>query len=135
MKKYDYFSKALNNLNEGIKTEEPYSILEQTGIVALFEICFEQTWKLMKEILERHGLIINKIASPRSVIKIAYQCNMIPDEQNWLELLETRNILAHTYDNEKALETIKKIKNQYIELFFELKREIDDRWLLDVDDR
>ena len=89
---------------------------------------------LIKEILERHGCIVDKIASPRSIIKIAYQCNMISDEQNWIELLETRNILAHTYDNEKELETIKKIKNLYIELFFELKREIDNRWLLDIDD-
>ena len=55
MKKYDNFSKALMNLQEGLKLEEPYSIIEQTGIVGLFEICFEQSWKLMKAVLEEHG--------------------------------------------------------------------------------
>lgn len=55
MRKYDNFCKAIKNLNEGLKIEEPYTIVEQTGIVGLFEICFEQSWKLMKEILEKHG--------------------------------------------------------------------------------
>ncbi len=55
MKKYDNFCKAIKNLNEGLKIEEPYTIVEQTGIVGLFEICFEQSWKLMKEIFEKHG--------------------------------------------------------------------------------
>ena len=37
MKKYDNFCKALANLKEGSKLEEPYTIVEQTGIVGLFE--------------------------------------------------------------------------------------------------
>lgn len=36
MKKYDNFSKALKNLKECLKVEEPYSVVEQTGIVGLF---------------------------------------------------------------------------------------------------
>ena len=99
MKKYENFCKALNNLTEGLKTEPPYSIVERTGIIALFKICFEQTWKLIKELLELHGFLIDKISSPRTVLKIAYQCKMINEENIWLEILETRNILAHTYDD------------------------------------
>ena len=131
MKKYDYFCKALNNLSEGAKTEPPYSILEQTGIVALFSICFEQTWKLIKQILEDQGLALEKIASPRKVIKSAYQFGIIKDEQPWLELLETRNILANTYDDNRAQEPIEKIKTSYLELFIQLKQEIDENWIID----
>lgn len=71
MKKYDNFCKAIKNLNEGLKIEEPYTIVEQTGIVGLFEICFEQSWKLMKEILEKHGRFEEKTGSPRAIIKVA----------------------------------------------------------------
>ncbi|MBR3731967.1 MAG: HI0074 family nucleotidyltransferase substrate-binding subunit, partial [Spirochaetales bacterium] len=103
MKKYDNFCKALTNLHEGIILAEPYTVVEQTGIVGLFGICFEQAWKLMKEVLEKHGRFIEKIGSPRAIIKIAFQCNMITDEELWLNILESRSTLAHTYSDEQAL--------------------------------
>ena len=129
MKKYDNFCKALENLKEGAKLEEPYSIVEQTGIVGLFQICFEQSWKLMKEVLEEHGRTDDRIGSPRGIIKLAYQCGMIDDCEGWLELLESRNILSHTYSDEQSLTVIRKMKTHYITLFETLKKDIDNIWL------
>ena len=129
MKKYDNFCKAFSNLKEGSLLEEPYTIVEQTGIVGLFEICFEQSWKLMKELLEEHGRFEERIGSPRAIIKIAYQCGMINDCDGWLELLESHNILAHTYSDEQAIYVIRKLKSDYIFLFETLKNEIDIHWL------
>lgn len=129
MRKYDNFCKALSNLQEGLKLDEPYTVVEQTGIVGLFEICFEQSWKLMKAVLEEHGRFEEKIGSPRAIIKIAFQCDMIKDEEKWLELLESRNILAHTYSDEDALQVIRKLKTDYFGAFLALKSEIDDNWL------
>ncbi len=129
MKKYDNFSKALKNLKECLKVEEPYSVVEQTGIVGLFQICFEQSWKLMKEVLENHGRFAVRTGSPREIIKIAYQCDMIKNQKAWLEILESRNILAHTYSDEQSLNVIKSIKSDYISVFEELKNELDKRWL------
>ena len=129
MKKYDNFCKALANLQEGSKLQEPYTIVEQTGIVGLFEICFEQSWKLMKEVLEKHGSFEEKIGSPKAIIKNAYQYKMIENCEGWLELLESRNILAHTYSDEQSLSIIRKLKTNYILLFENLKKELDDKWL------
>ncbi|MDD6085784.1 MAG: HI0074 family nucleotidyltransferase substrate-binding subunit [Oscillospiraceae bacterium] len=130
MKKFENFCKALNNLSEGAALNEPYTIVEQTGIIGLFEICFEQAWKLMKQVLEEHGRFEEKIGSPRAIIKVAYQCGMINDCEAWLELLEARNILAHTYSDEQALNVIRKLKSDYIILFETLKKELDERWLI-----
>lgn len=130
MKKFENFCKALNNLSEGAALNEPYTIVEQTGIVGLFEICSEQAWKLMKQVLEEHGRFEEKIGSPRAIIKVAYQCGMINDCEAWLELLEARNILAHTYSDEQALNVIRKLKSDYIILFETLKKELDERWLI-----
>lgn len=129
MKKYENFCKALANLNEGAELEAPYTVVEKTGIVALFGICFEQAWKLMKEVLEEHGRFEEKIGSPKAIIKIAYQCGMIHNCEGWLELLESRNLLAHTYNEEQALSVIKKIKSDYFALFAELKMELEEKWL------
>lgn len=132
MKKYENFCKALANLHEGVKIEEPHTIVEQTGIVALFEICFEQSWKLMKAVLEEHGRTENKIGSPRAIIKIAFQCGMITNEELWLSLLEAQNIISHTYSDEQALDIIRSVKERYIFAFDDLKKELDKRWLLEV---
>lgn len=129
MRKYDNFCRALANLREGAALEAPYTIVEQTGIVGLFEICFEQAWKLMKAVLEEHGRFEEKIGSPRAIIKTAYQCGMIDDSDGWLELLGSRNLLAHTYSSDQALSVIEKIKSDYLALFEALKAELDAKWL------
>ena len=54
MKKYENFCKALNNLKEIQKEIPPYSTVVQTGMVFLYEICFKQAWKAMKEVLENN---------------------------------------------------------------------------------
>lgn len=131
MERYNHFCKALANLHEGIKLEEPYSIVEQTGIVGLFEICFEQSWKLMKAVLEENGRFEQATGSPRGIIKIAFQCNMINDEELWLSLLKARNIVSHTYSDEQSLLVIKDLKEKYINAFDNLKKILDEKWLTD----
>ncbi len=129
MKKYDNFCKSLENLKKCEEMEEPYSPVELMGITGLFSLCFEMSWKLIKELLEYHGYFTQKTGSPRMIIKSAFECGMINNEEIWLEILDTRNLLSHTYDEEKAEKTIEKIKTDFIPAFEELKREIDDKWL------
>lgn len=68
--------------------------------------------------------------SPRSIIKIAFQCNMISNEILWLDLLNARNIVSHTYSDEQSLLVIKELKEKYIVAFDELKKELEARWLV-----
>ena len=131
MKKYENFCRALENLHEGLKLDEPYSIVEQTGIVGLFEICFEQAWKTMKALLEEDGRFGQKTGSPRRILKTAYQCGMLDNEEGWLELLEARNLLAHTYSDEQSLTVIRQMKTDYVLLFDALKKEIEAHWLIE----
>ena len=128
MRKYEYFSKALNNLAENATIKPPYSALELTGFVGLFQICFEQSWKMMRQLLENHSLY-PEISTPRTIIKLAYQYGMIEDEQTWLEIQKTRNLLAHTYSEEDSLHTVEKIKASYLETFLKLKAEVEENWL------
>lgn len=51
MKKFENFCSALANLKDIYEYEEPLGNVEITGLVGLFEICFEQSWKAMKEVL------------------------------------------------------------------------------------
>ena len=56
MKKYENFCQALTNMKEIYNYEEPYDTVVLTGLVGLYELCFEQSWKAMKEVMEENGL-------------------------------------------------------------------------------
>lgn len=129
MKKYDNFCSALNNLKDIYNYHEPYDNVVITGLVGLYEICFEQAWKLMKDILENHGYEGAATGSPKLIIKTAYQASMILDEENWLAALQARNNVTHSYNRAVALDIVKQTKEQFYELFCNLKKQIDKNWI------
>ena len=128
MKKFENFCRALNNLKEIEGKLPPYDAITTAGMVALFEICFEQAWKAMKEILVRHGVGEKKIGSPKMIIKQAYAAGMIDDENLWLEVLAARNNVTHSYNEEVALEIIDASQKKFLALFQRLKDEIEKNW-------
>lgn len=128
MKKFENFCRALANLHEIETKSPPYDAITTAGMVALFEICFEQSWKAIKETLELHGFGEKKIDSPRMIIKQAFTAGMIDDEELWLEMLAARNDVAHSYNEEVALEIIDAAQKKFIVLFEALKTEIETNW-------
>ena len=129
MKKYENFCKAYENLKEAADLEPPYNTVTLTGLVGLFEITFEQSWKMMKEILQQHGYSESAAGSPRTIIKTAYSAGMINDSDAWLTMLYDRNNVAHSYNENIALGIIQNTKNIYVNLFGALKEEIDKNWI------
>ena len=71
MKKFDNFCNAFRNLSDIYEYEEPYGNVELTGLVGLYEVCFEQSWKAMKEILEYNGFAEGRTGSPKQILKTA----------------------------------------------------------------
>ena len=128
MKKFDNFCKALDNLEDIYKYEEPYDNVVLTGLVALYEICFEQSWKAVKKVLSENGIEEAATGSPRSIIKLAYSVNLIKDQEVWLEALVSRNNVAHAYNQAIAMDIVKKTKERYLVMFRELRSEIKENW-------
>ena len=133
MKKVENFSRALRNLKEIEGRQPPYDTITQTGMVSLFEICFEQAWKAMKEQLEISGYSEHKVGSPRVIIKLAYQAGMIQDESLWLQALTARNNVAHSYNEAIALGIIKDSKESFIAMFAALETELLTNWVILTD--
>lgn len=130
MKKAENFFKALQNLKEIEGKKPPYDTIATAGMVSLFEICFEQAWKAMKEQLEASGYGEYKSGSPRSVIKLAYQARMVKDEELWLATLQARNNVAHSYGSEPiALSIIRDSQEKFIAMFEQLAEELWESWL------
>lgn len=129
MKKFENFCASLENLKDIYHYHEPYDNVVMTGLVGLFEICFEQAWKAVKEILENHGYVECRTGSPKQILKSAYQFGMIKDEEAWLQALLSRNNTAHAYNRAIAKDIIELTKDKYYSMFVELRKEIEDNWL------
>lgn len=129
MKKYENFCLALANMEEIYHYQEPYDNVVLTGLVGLYEICFEQAWKVMKEILTQHGYEQSATGSPKTVLKTAYKAGMIKDETLWIRALQARNNVVHSYNREIALEIVKQVKADFYDMFCVLKKELERSWL------
>ena len=129
MKKYENFCASLKNMKEIYDYEEPYNTVVLTGLVGLYENCFEQSWKMMKEILEAHGYEEGATGSPKIILKTAYKAGMIKDEEAWLRALQERNNVTHSYNQKIALGIVRQAKSTFYDLFVQLKEEVDKNWL------
>lgn len=129
MKKYENFCASLKNMKELYDYDEPYNTVVLTGLVGLYEICFEQSWKMMKEILEIHGYEEGATGSPKIILRTAYRAGMIKNEDAWLRALQERNNVTHSYNEKIALEIVRQAKAIFYDLFVQLKDEIDKNWL------
>ena len=129
MKKYENFCASLKNMKEIYDYDEPYNTVVLTGLVGLYEICFEQSWKMMKEILEIHGYEEGATGSPKIILRTAYRAGMIKNEDAWLRALQERNNVTHSYNEKIAHEIVRQAKAIFYDLFVQLKDEIDKNWL------
>jgi nucleotidyltransferase substrate binding protein (TIGR01987 family) len=90
-----------------------YSDLEKEGIAQRYEYTFELAWKVLKDYLIFTGISLEQI-TPRAVIKEAFGAKIISDGQSWIEMLELRNLLSHTYDKKTYDRVLPLLKDKYL---------------------
>ena len=121
--RYNTFCKSLNNLAKS-KTADPKADFVLEGPVLNFSLTFDISWKVMKDILiKKMGILDFAVGSPRETLQQAFTNGLIADDQ-WLQMLKTRNQLAHDYDGALAAEKFHDIINVYYPLFEEFKEHI-----------
>lgn len=98
--RFQNFERAFLLLREALQTPlADLSDLEKEGVVQRFEYTFELAWKTIKDYLVFTGIILEQ-TTPRHTIKQAFAAKIIEDGQVWIDMLEHRNLMPHTYDRE-----------------------------------
>ena len=123
---YNY-ARALMKLLEAEKSE---SQLVQVGlgdiyldlVVKRFEFTYEMSWKAIKRVLNMLG--IEGVKSPRACFKEAFSQDLLTDETIWLDMIEMRNLSAHTYDETEIRQLADKLP-LYIKAFQALLKELE----------
>ena len=112
--RFHNFDRAFVLLREALqRTPEALSMLEKEGVIQRFEYTFELAWKTLKDYLEAGGLVISPI-TPRQVIKEAFAAKVISDGEVWINMLDNRNLLSHTYDFSVFEQAVKAIAEHYL---------------------
>lgn len=96
----DDFGQALSRLEDALAMS-PENDLVKAGCIQYFEFCFELAWKSVKIVSSL--LALPDCLSPKACLKLAFAQGWIGDEQGWLEMLDARNRMSHTYDAKEAL--------------------------------
>ena len=92
------FEKALLQLGDALKESE--SPIVRDACLQRFEFSYELLWKTLKIFLEEiHGL---RAVSPRQVFKEAFALSIIDEELTFVEMIESRNTLSDTCNEEQA---------------------------------
>ena len=108
------FTAANKRLKEAVtayKSDKENS-LYRDALIQRFEFTFELAWKTTAEVLRGQG-IVPEILSPKSVFRVAYNSGYITKENIWLDILNDRNSMSHTYDEQSASRIADDICNRY----------------------
>lgn len=119
--RFDNYHRAFVLLREAIELaeERPLSPLEQEGVIQRFEYTWELAWKVMKDYLDYQGVSLTSV-TPRATIRAAFAAQVITDGDLWMQALDARNRMAHTYSRKAFEAAIAEIKSTYLGLFDQL---------------
>lgn len=118
--RYNSFCKSLSILRQSCGAN-PEATFVLGATAQAYNLTFDLSWKVMKDVLIRHfGIQDFAAGSPRETLRTAYQAGLISSD-DWLKMLRVRNTLAHDYDGEVAMKYFHEIVTDYFDLFTQLQ--------------
>lgn len=115
LQKIENYHHAVTQLEQAVavySTNQSDS-LYRDGLIQRFEFTVELAWKSLKEYLEDQGSVL-AVASPRAVLKDAYAAGAITDADVWDEIIRSRNVTSHVYDEQTAIKVADRVCNAYL---------------------
>ena len=106
------FNRAFEIFNNAVKAynQEKENILMHMALVQAYEVCFELSWKVLKDYLAENGILVYM---PKEVIKEAFNKNVIENGQIWIDMLDARNATSHEYKMDKINLILDKISTTF----------------------
>jgi len=115
--RFENYKKALKKLGEAVQldAERPLSELERQGIIQSFEYTHELAWKVMQDFFVYQGN--TEIRGSRDATRQAFSAELIADGDNWMEMIKSRNLSSHTYNEAISEEIYRQIVDRFYPLF------------------
>ena len=117
IQRFNHFSKALSQLTRFIE-KGVLNELEKQGLIQSFEYTYELAWNTLKDYFEAQGE--TNIHGSRDVFRLAFRRGMIEDGETWMDMIKSRTLTVHTYDEELAEKIAADITTRYYPEFVTL---------------
>jgi len=121
IQRFNNFNKALNSLTKAIAeyNEDDTDEVVKVGMIKFFEMTYELAWNTMKDYYENKGE--TGIQGSKDTIKLSFSRGLITEAQKWFDMVDSRKLSVHTYDEDTANEVARDISETYINLFIQLQ--------------
>ena len=119
------YKKAVSQLREAVDLSRQCALsnLEQQGVIQAFEFTHELAWNLLKDFLQDQGN--QNIRGSKDATRGAFKVDLITDGEQWMAMIQSRNLSSHTDNEHTAGELVKAIIDRYYPLFVELQAEME----------
>lgn len=123
---YETFKKAYLKLKEFVDTDNG-SEKDRGAIINAYQYTFELLWKTLQRYMQQLEMLDE--LGPGSVIRTAFEYNIIDNGSIYMSMLKNRNLITHTYKEDVAEEIYTRIKKEYMEELENFIRNFDNKIL------
>jgi len=89
----------------------------------LAALVYELAWNTLKDYLEAQGE--TDIHGSRDTFRLAFRRGLIEDGETWMDMLKSRTLTAHTYNEEIAEQIVAAVTNRYFPEFVRLQANME----------
>ena len=125
IQRFHNFSKALSQLEDAVELagQRDLSKLEEQGMIQAFEFTHELAWNTLKDFLESRGA--QNIYGSKDATRDAFKAGLIENGETWMDMIKSRNLTTHTYDETTVLEIVAAITESYFAAFNALQAKLN----------
>ncbi|WP_373059462.1 HI0074 family nucleotidyltransferase substrate-binding subunit [Zunongwangia sp. H14] len=125
---FEVYLEKRQELKENIDSEKEHYLmleleqldLDREGIIQRFEYTYELFLNTIKDFMEYHGEPRENFKGSRTILSLALQKNIIEDHDKWRKMVQSRNDMSHTYNEEVADE----VTSNIIDIYFPLMQKL-----------
>ena len=112
--RFSNFNKAYEDLNAevALRASRPLSRLEEKGLIQSFEYTHELAWNVLKDYLADVAGTTGLMGS-KDTTREAFKRGLIEDGEAWMDMIKSRNLTSHVYDQETAKAIANDISQRY----------------------
>lgn len=120
--RFDNFLRAHQTLFEAVELARArrLSPLETQGLIQSFEFTHELAWNVLKDYLEDKGIL--GLIGSKDAARAAFKNGLIENGDDWMKMIEARNLTSHTYDPKTAEGVAQDIVKRFFPAFESLAK-------------
>jgi nucleotidyltransferase substrate binding protein (TIGR01987 family) len=120
--RFSNYQKVLSQLQEFI-IKKDLSKLELQGLIKAFEYTYELSWNTIKDFYEAQGE--TNIQGSKDAFRLAFKRGLLDSGDTWMDMIESRKLTVHSYDEVVAKKVVDLIFKNYSEQFLKLETKLN----------